>query len=84
MKIKSLFAALLLSLFMTITVAAGDMPGPGFAENPPKSEPPAPTAVPCAPGLSSAGGASACQEATPNLAIEAMIFAIQLLSSGFR
>ena len=79
---KSFAAGVVLSIFMAISTSAGDMPGPGVVQQPPKTESetvPAPVnqpSTPCA-GQTSTG---TC-EATTDPLDEAMIIAILLLIS---
>lgn len=81
--IKSFAAGLVLSIALAISVSAGDMAGAGYVQNPPNTgsatqQAPVEQALePCDTQTST----TTCQEATPDPATEAMIFAIQLLVS---
>lgn len=84
MKTKKSFAAgVVLSMFMAISISAGDMPGPGFVQDPPKSGSTTSQASVDPPGQCPAqtGATNTCEEATPDPVTEAMIIAIQLLTS---
>ena len=82
MKIKSFSLSFALTLSLATVALAGDMPGPGAAQQAPN-----PTAARTSPAicepLGSSGGevrsSAACNEATPGTASEAMIFAIRTL-----
>lgn len=82
--VKSLAAGCLLSLFLAITVLAGDMPGPGIKQSAPETGSPKLQTVTCEPvadGTEQINLSTFCEEATPNPFSEAMIIAIQLLTS---
>jgi hypothetical protein len=83
-KIKSLVAGCVFSLFLSITVLAGDMPGPGKAQTPPKQGSTTSEPTTCTPVIDATGQVTSanvvCTEATPNLITEATIIAIQLIT----
>jgi hypothetical protein len=82
--LKSSAASCVLSLLLTITALGGDMPGPGIAQTGPPTISTESTTATCEPvtnGVSAAGAVNRCEEATPNPINEAMIIAIQLLTS---
>ncbi|HSK28796.1 MAG TPA: hypothetical protein VLA17_02440 [Candidatus Limnocylindria bacterium] len=82
MKIKSFPLACVLTIFLTTVALGGDMPGPGAPSKPPKEETAMTMPAICEPleplgGEVSAG--AACQEATPSIGFDAIIFAIRIL-----
>ena len=82
MKIKSFSLSFLLTLLLATVAVGGDMPGPGAAQKPPETIAGKTTPAICEPQVSRAGWVgtgSTCEEATPDSAAEAMIFAIQTL-----
>ena len=86
MKTKKSFAAgVVLSMFMAISVSAGDMPGPGFVQDPQKSESTTSQASvgPLGQCAAQTDAITTCEEATPDPVTEATIIAIQLLTSAW-
>ena len=84
-RIRSLATSCIISFLLSTAAFAGDMPGPGSPEKPPK--PNAATAMSgiCEPleQTSEVAAGAACQEATTDLATDAMIIAIQALLSVY-
>ena len=81
--IKSFATGLVLSFALAISVSAGDMAGAGYVQNPPKTgsaTQQAPVDQPVGPCATQTGTIT-CEEATPDPATEAMIFAMELLTS---
>jgi hypothetical protein len=82
MRIKLLPLTCLLTILLTTVAIGGDMPGPGAPSKPPKPETARTMPSICAP-LGSRGGEvnvdAACQEATPGIGFDAIIFAIRTL-----
>ena len=81
--IKSFATGLVLSFALAISVSAGDMAGAGYVQNPPNTGPAtqqAPVDQPVGP-CAAQTSATTCEEATPDPATEAMILAIELLTS---
>jgi hypothetical protein len=74
----------LISLCLSTAAFGGDMPGPGAPQQPPKHNHRDISAI-CEPldGASEAAGGTTCQEATTDLATEAIIIAIQALTSVY-
>lgn len=70
-------------MFLTISVLAGDMPGPGFVQNPPNTPSAAAGSIGDQPVVCAAqtNTNTTCDEATPDPVNEAMVIAIQLLTS---
>ena len=70
-------------MFMAISVSAGDMPGPGFVQDPPNSRSTTSQASVDPEGqcATQTGTTTTCEEATPDPVTEAMIIAMQLLTS---
>ena len=84
--IKSLSAGCFLSLFLAITVLAGDMQGPGNKPSAPNTWSPKLQTETCEPvvdGTVHMSSATFCEETTPNPLTEAMIIAIQFLTSVY-
>ena len=80
--IKSFAAGLVLSIALAISVSAGDMAGAGYVQNPPNTgsaTQQAPVDEPVGPCATQTS--TTCEEATPDPATEAMIFAMELLTS---
>ena len=77
---KSFAAGLVLSIFLAISVSAGDMPGPGFVQDPPKNESATAQASSDVGHCAAQTGTTTC-EATTDPVVEAMIIAMQLLTS---
>lgn len=82
MRIKLLPLTCVLTVLLTTFAFGGDMPGPGAPSKPPK--PDSATTMPaiCEP-LEPRGGevsvGATCQEATPGIGFDAIIFAIRTL-----
>jgi len=72
----------LISLCLSTAVFGGDMPGPGAPQQPPKHNQHIISAI-CEPSdkASEAAAGTACQEATTDLATDAIIIAIKALTS---
>ena len=84
--IKSLSAGCFLSLFLAVTVLAGDMPGAGnkpSASNTWSPKLQTETCEPVVDGTGQMSSATFCDEATPNPLTEAMIIAFQFLASVY-
>lgn len=83
-RINLLAVSCLLSICLSITALGGDMPGPGAPVKPPKPKHNALSAI-CEPlGLASeASATSACQEATTDLATDAIILATRAAASVY-
>lgn len=84
--VKSLSLGCLLSLFLAITVLAGEMPGPAkplAAPGAGSTKLETATCEPVADGTDQLNSGTLCEEATPNPFTEAMIIAIQLVTSGY-
>ena len=82
--VKSLSLGCLLSLFLAITVPAGEIPGPAKSQLGPGSGSKKLETTTCEPTADSSDQLSSgtiCEEATPNPLTEATIIAIQLLIS---
>ena len=78
---KSFAAGLVLSIFLAISVSAGEMPGPGFVQNPPNTESATAQASTDLGHCAAQTGTITCEEATTDLVAEAMIIAMQLLTT---
>ena len=83
-KINFLAASCLISLLLSTAAFGGDMPGPGAPEGPPKSNGHSMSAI-CEPleHPSEAAVGTACQEATTDLATDAIIIALDALTLVF-
>ena len=83
-KISVLAASCLISLLLSTAAFGGDMPGPGAPQEPPKGNGHAMSAI-CRPSenASEVAAGTTCQEATTDLATDAMIIAIDALMSVF-
>ena len=82
--IKSVAAGCVLSLFLAISVQAGDMPGPGIKSTAPGSKSKKLETTICEPVAAGTGQkTSTCDEATLSPITEAMTIAIQLLTSVY-
>lgn len=84
--IKSLSTGCFLSLFLAITVLAGDMQGPGNKPSSSNTWSQKLQTEACEPVVDGTGQMSSvtfCDEATPNPLTEAMIIAIQFLTSVY-
>ena len=83
MRIKLLPLTCILTILLTTVALGGDMPGPGApSTKPPKPETAKTMPAICEP-LGPRGGevsvGAACQEATPGIGVDAIIFAIRTL-----
>lgn len=83
-RINLLAVSCLLSICFSVTALGGDMPGPGAPIKSTKPKPHAMSAI-CEPvdHTSEASATSACQEATTDLATDAIILATQALASVY-
>jgi hypothetical protein len=84
--VKSFSAGCFLSLLLAIPVLAGDMPGPGKSQVAPSTGSPKLQTASCeqeADGANQMSLDTVCVEATPNPFQEAIIIAIQLLTSVY-
>ena len=82
--LKSFATGLVLSIALANSVSAGDMAGAGYVQNPPNTgsaTQQAPVDQPLGPCDQTS--TATCEEATTDPTTEAMIFAIQLLVSGW-
>jgi len=82
--IKSLAQICAVTLLLSTPAIAGDMPGPGFTQDPPKVESATKLAT-CEPVIEGGGPnkGTICKQATPDVIVEAMIIAMRLLASVF-
>lgn len=78
---RSLVAGIVLSILLAISVSAGDMPGPGYVQNPPNTGSETSQAPGDQPVCATQTSTTTCEEATPDPVTEAMVIAIQLLTS---
>ena len=84
--VKSLSAGCLLSLFLAIPTLAGEMPGPGKSQATTSSgstKLETATCEPVADGTNQLDSGTICGEATPNPFTEAMIIAIEFVTSVY-
>lgn len=84
--VKSFSAGCFLSLLLTLPVLAGEMPGPGKSQVAPSTGSPKLQTASCEQETDGADQLSLdtiCEQATPNPFQEAMIIAIQLLTSVY-
>ena len=84
--VKSFSAGCLLSLLLALPVLAGEMPGPGKSQVAPKTGSTKLQTASCeqaADGTDQMSLDTICVEATPNPLQEAMIIAIQFLTSVY-
>ena len=82
MRIKLFPLTCVLTMLLTTVAIGGDMPGPGAPSKPPKPDMAMTTPAICEPlepGVGEMRAGDACQEATPEIAFDAIFFAIQPL-----